>query len=101
MPTCYSQRCTEMAGQPMKRRAFLMLAGSAPVAWSVAAMAQQSGPLLRLGILLYNSPQIDPIAPLLKGLNSLGYVDGKNLLIEYRYAEGKFERLADLAVELA
>jgi len=85
----------------MKRRAFLMLAGSAPVAWSVAAMAQQSGPLLRLGILLYNSPQIDPIAPLLKGLNSLGYVDGKNLLIEYRYAEGKFERLADLAVELA
>jgi putative ABC transport system substrate-binding protein len=85
----------------MKRRDLLRLVGSAAAAWPLAAMAQQSGRTLRLGMLLYNSPQIDPIAPLLKGLNSLGYIDGKNLLIEYRYAEGKFERLADLAVELA
>ena len=85
----------------MKRRDLLMLlAGSAAATCSFASMAQQSGRLLRLGILLYNSPQIDPISPLLKGLNGLGYIDGKNLAIEYRYAEGKFERLADLAVEL-
>jgi len=77
-----------------------MLAGSAAATWSFAAVAQQSGRLLRLGMLLYNSPQIDPISPLLEGLAGLGYIEGKNLTIEYRYAEGKFERLADLAVEL-
>src|SRR5579872_4817427 len=84
----------------MKRRDLLLLAGSAAATWSFASAAQQSGRLLRLGMLLYNAPQIDPIAPLLNGLNALGYVEGKNFAIEYRYAEGKFERLPDLAVEL-
>jgi len=96
---CYTQHGTD-GTSIMKRRDVLMLVGSAAATWSFAAMAQQSGRLLNLGMLLYNSPQIDPISPLLKGLAGLGYIEGKNLTIEYRYAGGKYERLADLAVEL-
>ena len=64
------------------------------------AAQQPAKSLPRLGVLLYNSPQADPIAPLLKGLESLGYVDGKTIIIDYRYAEGKAERLPELATEL-
>jgi hypothetical protein len=51
----------------------------------LGAFAQQT-PLKvpRLGLLLFNSPQTDPIAPLLEGLQALGYVDGKNIGIDYR-----------------
>ena len=58
------------------------------------------GKVRRVGILLFNSPQTDPIGPLLEGLQGLGYVDGKTIAIDYRYAEGKAERLPNLAVEL-
>ena len=54
----------------------------------------------RVGVLLFNSPQLDPVAPLIEGLQGLGYVDGKTITIEYRYAEGKTERLPALAAEL-
>ena len=63
-------------------------------------MRAQPRKIPRLAILLFNSPQIDPIGPLLEGLQGLGYVDGKSIAIEYRYAEGKVERLPDLASEL-
>jgi len=67
----------------------------------LGALAQQPlGKVPRLGLLLFNSPQADPIAPLLEGLQALGYVDGKTIGIEYRFAEGKAERLPDLAAEL-
>src|SRR5258708_4532816 len=83
----------------MKRREFIGLVGGAATAWPLAALAQ---PLKnpRLAILLFNSPQIDSIGPLLQGLQSLGYVEGKSIAIEYRYAEGKAERLPGLASEL-
>jgi putative tryptophan/tyrosine transport system substrate-binding protein len=54
----------------------------------------------RLGILLSNSPQTDPIGPLIEGLRATGYIDGETLSIEYRYAEGNRDRLARLAAEL-
>jgi len=54
----------------------------------------------RLGMLLFNSPRSEPIEPLLQGLEAMGYVDGKTIVIEYRFAEGRHERLLDLAVEL-
>lgn len=87
----------------MRRREFIVGLGSATAGtvYSITTRAQQpTARVRRLGILLYNSPQIDPIGPLLKGLNDLGYADGKTVTIDYRSAEGRAERLADLAVEL-
>jgi ABC-type uncharacterized transport system substrate-binding protein len=55
----------------------------------------------RLGILLYSTPKGDPnLASFLRALRDLGYVEGQNLFIDYRYAEGRPERLPDLAAEL-
>src|ERR1700730_6362361 len=60
----------------MRRREFFAALGGA-AAWPVVARAQQPGKVRRIGILLFNSPQTDPISPLLQGLQTLGYVDGK------------------------
>ncbi len=65
-----------------------------------AAATAQAGNVPRLGILLFNSPPTEPIGPLLQGLGTMGYVDGKTIAIEYRFGDGKPERLPDLAAEL-
>lgn len=83
----------------MKRRDVIGILGGAALMSSLGARAQRPG-VPRIGILLFNSPETDPIAPLLEGLQALGYVDGKTLAIEYRFAEGKAERLPGLAAEL-
>ena len=83
----------------MKRREFIGLIGAAAT-WPLAARGQQPRKNPRLAVLLFNSPQIDPIGPLLEGLQSLGYLEGKSIEIQYRYAEGKAERLPALAAEL-
>ena len=57
--------------------------------WPHFVSAQHAGKIPRVGILLFNSPQTDPIGPLIQGLGELGYIDGKNIFLEYRYAEGK------------
>ncbi len=68
----------------------------------LAAGAQQASKMARLGVLLFSTPEGDPnLATFRQGLSELGYVEGKNLTTLYRYAEGKPERLANLAVELA
>src|SRR5882762_4726145 len=83
------------------RRRFIAALGATALAMPLRAFAQQTpGKIPRIGALLFNSPQIDPVAPLVEGLLALGYVDGKTVKIEYRYAEGKSERLPALAAEL-
>jgi putative ABC transport system substrate-binding protein len=83
------------------RRRLIALIGASILAMPPHALAQQApGKVRRVGILLFNSPQIDPIAPLLQALQALGYVDGKTVVIDYRFAEGKSERLHDLAAQL-
>jgi putative ABC transport system substrate-binding protein len=63
--------------------------------------AQQVARRPRLGILIFSTPQRDPnTQSFLSGLRDLGYVEGKNIEIEYRFAEGKAERLPELAAEL-
>jgi putative tryptophan/tyrosine transport system substrate-binding protein len=84
----------------MRRRTFIAVLG-AVTAWPVATRAQQAARKPRLGVLLYSTPEEDAQAKALReGLRELGYVDGQNISIEYRFAEGKPERLADLAADL-
>ena len=72
------------------------------VAGGASAKAQQPGTVPRIGFLITSSPSV--IAPRIEafqqGLRELGYVEGKNVVIERRYAEGKLDRLPALAVEL-
>ena len=70
--------------------------------WPFAARAQQVGRVYRIGILetipaTENAANLDALR---KGLRDLGYVEGQNLVIEYRSAEGRAERFPDLASEL-
>ena len=65
------------------------------------ADAQQPGKGARVEVLLYSTPQADPNLPAFRqGLHDLGYIEGQNLSLEYRYAEGRPERLPELAAEL-
>jgi ABC-type uncharacterized transport system substrate-binding protein len=65
------------------------------------AEAQQAKKLPRVGVLDPGSPQATTLlGPLREGLRERGYVEGKNIVIEYRYAEGKLNRLPDLAKDL-
>jgi len=83
----------------VRRRQFIRLVGVAAV-WPFAAQAQPK-PIAKLGILLYSNPQSDPqMASIRLGLSELGYVEGRNIAIEYRYAQGQVDRLPSLAAEL-
>src|SRR4051794_22350465 len=83
------------------RRLFIASMGLGTVAFTFKASAQSPrGKPQRIGFLLFNSPAIDPIEPLLQSLQALGYEDGKSVAIDYRFAEGKADRLPSLAGEL-
>ena len=86
----------------MRRRDFITLLGRAAVAWPLAARAQQAGKVNRIGFLgaPFAADQINRVKALRAGLRDLGYVEGRNIFIEYRWAEGRYERLAALATEL-
>jgi putative tryptophan/tyrosine transport system substrate-binding protein len=79
-----------------------VLLGSLATLWATGiARAQPSPKSPRLGILRYGSPRDDSaVEPFLNGLGALGYVDGRNITIEYRHAEGHTDRLQRLAAEL-
>jgi putative ABC transport system substrate-binding protein len=67
----------------------------------LATEAQQSARIPHVGVLLFGTPASDPnFEAFRSGLRDLGYVEGQNVALEYRYAEGKPERLASLALEL-
>jgi putative tryptophan/tyrosine transport system substrate-binding protein len=83
----------------MKRREFIAgIAGAA--AWPLAARAQPAMPVV--GLLDPRSPDSTPdrMRAFRQGLRDIGFVEGENVAIEYRFAEGQFERLPELAVQL-
>ena len=79
----------------MKRRDFITLLGGA-VTWPLAVRAQQPPKISRVGI-IDDSPNWNAFR---QGLRDLGYAEGKDIVIEYRWAEGKYEHLPELAAEL-
>jgi putative ABC transport system substrate-binding protein len=83
----------------MRRREFITLLGGSAVTWPLAARAQKSLP--RIGWLVYGDAQLGPIDQSLKeALAQAGLVDGRNIEIIFRYANGISDRLAELAAEL-
>ncbi len=88
-----------MASDRLGRRNFIAAATGAAAAWPFAARAQRKVP--RLGVLLHSSPQGDPnLAAARRALQDLGYVEGRTITVDFRYAEGRAERLPALALEL-
>jgi putative ABC transport system substrate-binding protein len=85
----------------MRRREFLGVLGGA-AAWPLAAGAQQAARVARIGILgLASAAAVAPYVNAVRaGLRDLGYIEGKNLIIEYRFGDGKYDRLPDLAAQL-
>jgi len=82
----------------VERRAFLTGTGSVLLAAPLAAEAEQAGKVWRIGVLLASdSPNVEAFR---QELRKLGYVEGRNILIEYRWHEGKYDRLPALAAEL-
>ncbi len=82
----------------MKRREFITLLGGAAVAWPLAARAQQPEKMSRIGYLGVSSPSLEPhnVEAFRQKLRDLGHVDGENIAIEYRWADGQDDRLPDL-----
>jgi putative tryptophan/tyrosine transport system substrate-binding protein len=89
----------------MRRRDFIAVVGGAAVAWPVAALTQQATKTPRIGILSpgrseLSDPGFNAIGAFLQGLHDLGYTEGQSLAVERFYADGRSDRLTELAAEL-
>src|SRR5262249_36140073 len=86
----------------MKRREFISLLGGAVAAWPLAARAQQPPKLPTIGFLGESTPvaQSERTAAFVQRLRELGWTEGRTVAIEYRWAEGRSERFAEIATEL-
>jgi putative ABC transport system substrate-binding protein len=86
----------------MRRRDFVRLVGSAAAAWPIAVRAQQASKIYRIGFLA-NDPAI-PTQPagqaFLDGLRESGFIEGKNIIIDRRFAQGRLDRYDKLVAEL-
>jgi putative tryptophan/tyrosine transport system substrate-binding protein len=85
----------------MKRREFITLLGGAAAAWPLAASAQQTGRLSTIGFLESSGPstQSERFAPFVQRLRELGWNEGRNIAIEYRWGDGRNDRFSEIAAE--
>jgi putative ABC transport system substrate-binding protein len=86
----------------VRRREFIRLLGGAAAAWPLEARGQPFGKTYRIGFLGVTAEAVygRQVDALRTGLRRLGYEEGKNIVIEYRWAEGSYDRLPELAAEL-
>ncbi|HEY7204124.1 MAG TPA: ABC transporter substrate-binding protein [Methylomirabilota bacterium] len=89
-------------GVAMGRRGFLALVGGALLVPARPARAQSGGPLRRIGFLGNSTEALEAnlVGPFRDGLREHGYVEGRNLVVEYRWADGQYERMPALVQEL-
>jgi putative ABC transport system substrate-binding protein len=85
----------------VRRREFILLLGGAAVAWPLPARAQQPAKLPTLGFLGPDTPSLDSrrVGAFVQRLRELGWIEGCNVVIEYRWGEGRAEHLAEFAAE--
>src|SRR5262247_3404273 len=85
----------------MQRREFITLLGGAAVAWPIATHAQQPTKLPTIGFLGTTtlSAMSEWVAAFVQRLRELGWIEGRTVAIEYRWAEGRIERYAEIAAE--
>jgi putative tryptophan/tyrosine transport system substrate-binding protein len=83
------------------RRQFITLLGGAAAAWPLAADAQQSGKLPKIGLLSSGAPAVQGqwVAAFVQRLRELGWIDGRTVVLEVRWAEGRPERFTEIAAE--
>ena len=84
----------------MERREFITLLGGSATAWPLAARAQQTGKMRAIGLLSPGSETSSINFYFFDALAELGWIEGKNVVFERRYAENRVERLPELAAEL-
>src|SRR5215469_329198 len=100
--TCYTaQMILGFGVSAMKRRDFITLLGGAAAAWPLAAHAQQAGKLPTIGLWRPTTPSVGSqrAAAFVQRLRELGWIEGRTVAIEYRWAEGRDERAAEIAAE--
>ena len=81
------------------RRELITLLGAAAVAWPLAARAQQPGKLPHIGVLVSASPPHPFADAFWRGLHTLGYSEGQNIAVEFRYTEARSDRAEEFADE--
>lgn len=92
--------CLLSLGADMKRREFITLIGGAAVGWPIVGRAQQPNRIPRVGVLASASATSPIEYAFRQGLRDLGYVEGQNVVLEYKDAAGRTDTLPQLAAEL-